>query len=57
MKASVWLNLHVLPHEEYVIECRQKDGYGMRWTTGKSKEFRGFLEPPMADGHEKGWKH
>jgi hypothetical protein len=66
---AVWINSHVFGgiHEtmwDVVLECRLADGYGARWTvattTGEdlqAVEFRGFLEPHMADGHEKGWKH
>jgi hypothetical protein len=44
-----------LPHNVSIIELRIKEGYGIRWeTTGA---FRGFLEPQMENGHEKGWKH
>ena len=31
-------------------------GYGVRWSSD-GKQFRGFLEPQMVDGHEVGWKH
>jgi hypothetical protein len=55
LKNCVWINVHTLPHAEYVIEIRVEAGYGARWTL--SGEFRGFLEPQMEGGHEKGWKH
>jgi len=40
----------------YVIEARVKEGYGARWTAD-GKQFRGFLEPQMVDGHTAGWVH
>lgn len=40
---AVWVNLHLLPHQEVVIEIRIEQGYGMRWTIDGT--FRGFLEP------------
>jgi len=36
-----------------VFELRIAAGYGARWLADGS-EFRGFLEPPMEDGHSKG---
>lgn len=51
-----WINIHWLPQEVFVIEARVKEGYGVRWTAD-GKQFRGFLEPQMVDGHEVGWKH
>ena len=56
MRECVWVNLHLLPHQEMTIECRIELGYGMRWTI-KDNAFRGFLEPQMEGGHDKGWKH
>lgn len=44
IKDCVWVNLHLLPHQEMTIECRIELGYGMRWTL-KENAFRGFLEP------------
>ena len=38
-----WINVHTLPHSEYVVEIRIRIGYGIRWTT--AGVFRGFLEP------------
>ncbi|KAF2078590.1 hypothetical protein CYY_000090 [Polysphondylium violaceum] len=53
---SFWINIHLLPHNIPIIEIRNSQGYGLRWSaTGDF--FRGFLEPQMEDGHEKGWKH
>ena len=49
------MNLHILPHSEYILELRTIEGYGLRWT--EKGVFRGLLEPPMEGGHEKGWKH
>lgn len=55
LKDCVWVNVHVITHSEIIVECRIQEGYGMRWTG--SGNFRGFLEPQMADGHQKGWIH
>jgi len=51
----VFINVHILPHSEIIIECRNIKSYGIRWTI--KGEFRGFLEPQMEGGHDKGWKH
>ena len=51
----VWINVHTIVHNETLIEARIEAGQGLRWAGDGS--FRGFLEPQMADGHEKGWKH
>ncbi|KAK3767182.1 hypothetical protein RRG08_018053 [Elysia crispata] len=53
---AVWINIHWLPHDVFIIEARQDQGYGVRWSADGSK-FRGFLEPQMVDGHEVGWRH
>ncbi|KAL5018752.1 hypothetical protein ScPMuIL_004474 [Solemya velum] len=53
---ATWINIHWLPHDVYVIEARQEEGYGVRWTAD-GRSFRGFLEPQMIDGHEVGWRH
>lgn len=53
---AVWINVHWLPHDVFIIEARQDQGYGMRWSADGSN-FRGFLEPQMIDGHEVGWRH
>ncbi|KAH3757433.1 sodium-coupled neutral amino acid transporter 10 [Pelomyxa schiedti] len=53
----VWLNTHMLPHDIPIYEIRNREGYGARWSVDPPFEFRGFLEPQMADGHEKGWIH
>jgi hypothetical protein len=50
-----YINLHILPQQEYIVELRVTKGYGMRWTV--EGEFRGFLEPQMADGHSQKWRH
>ena len=55
LRDCVWVNVHIIVHSEIIIECRIEQGYGMRWT-GDGR-FRGFLEPQMSDGHDKGWKH
>ena len=51
-----WVNIHLLPHGVEVLEVRCSLGYGARWSSDGS-EFRGFLEPQMADGHSVKWKH
>lgn len=51
----VWVNIHGLPHEIIIIECRIQAGYGCRWT--REQEFRGFIEPQIPDGHNKKWRH
>ncbi|KAK6989115.1 hypothetical protein BgiMline_012313, partial [Biomphalaria glabrata] len=53
---AVWINIHWLPHDVFIIEARQDQGYGLRWSADGSI-FRGFLEPQMIDGHEVGWRH
>ncbi|TDL19015.1 hypothetical protein BD410DRAFT_453445 [Rickenella mellea] len=64
MKAATWRNLHWLPHQILVYEVRIKAGYGMRWSQDLSPgggdhvwSFRGYVEPMMENGHERGWKH
>ena len=52
---AIWVNAHILPHSEHIIECRNEKGYGIRWTI--KGEFRGFLEPQMEGGHDKKWRH
>ncbi|KAI8061166.1 hypothetical protein BC940DRAFT_136617 [Gongronella butleri] len=57
---AVWINLHSLPHDHLVYEIREPNGYGVRWSTSaldKQWMFRGFLEPQMEDGHDRGWIH
>lgn len=56
MNNAVWINIHWLPHDVYIIEMRQDQGYGMRWSAD-GNSFRGFLEPQMINGHEVGWRH
>ena len=53
---AVWINVHNLPHNLPVVEVRVQAGYGARWAADGS-EFRGFLEPQMAGGHDKKWRH
>ena len=53
---AVWINVHTLPHNVQVLEVRCSEGYGLRWTSNGCS-FRGFLEPQMTDGHEKGWRY
>lgn len=56
LNEAAWMNIHCLPNEEPVLEVRVSQGYGARWLILK-KVFRGFVEPMMEGGHEKGWKH
>ncbi|EGC34380.1 hypothetical protein DICPUDRAFT_153434 [Dictyostelium purpureum] len=51
-----WINIHLLPHNIQIIEIRNIQGYGLRWSADGTF-FRGFLEPQMEGGHEVGWKH
>lgn len=55
LEKCIWINIHGLPHEIAIIELRIDKGYGIRWQIDGM--FRGFLEPQMENGHEKGWKH
>jgi len=55
MDTCVWINFHILPHEEHILELRVKEGYGIRWTD--QAVFRGLLEPQMEGGHENKWRH
>ena len=32
LNECVWINIHTLPHDEFIIECRVELGYGIRWT-------------------------
>ena len=56
LKECVWINIHLLPHQLVIIELRIDKGYGIRWQANDGM-FRGFLEPQMENGHEKGWIH
>lgn len=54
-----WMNVHALPHGLFVFEVRCAAGYGARWhlSDAAPPSFRGFVEPPLADGHDRGWMH
>ncbi|CAM9287081.1 unnamed protein product, partial [Hapterophycus canaliculatus] len=58
LAGATWVNLHVFGGggEDGVFEVREESGYGARWSVDGTT-FRGFLEPHMEDGHEKGWRH
>lgn len=56
LEGAVWSNCHMLPGGLAVYEVRTVEGYGARWSADGAS-FRGFLEPPMEDGHERGWRH
>ena len=60
LQGVAWRNVHALPHQIYVFELRNVDGYGARWVVqdaGRTVVFRGLLEPPMVQGHDKRWRH
>ncbi|EAL65277.1 hypothetical protein DDB_G0284457 [Dictyostelium discoideum AX4] len=56
LKEPTWINIHLLPHDIKILEIRNQQGYGLRWTADGCF-FRGFLEPQMEGGHEIGWRH
>jgi hypothetical protein len=56
LAAATWKNVHNLPHAHATMEVRNALGYGARWDA-EALAFRGFLEPPMANGHETKWRH
>jgi len=56
LRNATWLNIHLLPHDLAIFEIRETNGYGARWTAD-GKSFRGFLEPQVDGGHERGWVH
>ena len=45
--------------ESFAYEIRNALGYGARWEFKPNDKifFRGFLEPPMENGHELKWRH
>jgi hypothetical protein len=56
----VRMNVHTLPHAVCVFEVRTSRGYGARWELGADEStvnFRGFVEPQIANGHDVGWVH
>lgn len=59
LATATWMNLHAFGGkggQDGVFEIREALGYGARWSAD-GVFFRGFLEPHMKDGHEKGWRH
>ncbi|GAQ82654.1 RNA-binding ASCH domain protein [Klebsormidium nitens] len=56
LDGAVWQNAHLLPHDVAVFEARVAEGYGARWSADGT-QFRGFLEPQMEGGHQRGWRH
>ena len=48
LREAIWLNVHLLPGSEAVLEVRQAEGYGARWS-GDGTAFRGFIEPHAWD--------
>lgn len=66
LREAVWINIHTFAGTDGKpsLEVRVQAGYGARWVADWTNplhptdiEFRGFLEPQMAEGHLKGWKH
>lgn len=63
LRGATWSNIHTLPREDgsslWVFETREGAGHGARWELLPDGRyfFRGFLEPQMEDGHERGWRH
>ncbi|CAI5725306.1 unnamed protein product [Peronospora destructor] len=55
-ETATWKNIHSLPHAHATMEIRNALGYGARWDA-ETQMFRGFLEPPMINGHEIRWRH
>jgi len=53
---AVWVNVHAMVHDTPLLEVRVTSGHGARWSADGAF-FRGFLEPPMAGGHDAGWRH
>lgn len=56
LATATWKNIHSLPHGHATMEIRNLLGYGARWDV-ETQTFRGFLEPPMLNGHEIKWRH
>jgi len=69
IRDAAWINIHVFGTVEApIMEVRNKMGYGARWSADWNRNngewskpsdvvFRGFLEPQMDEGFEKGWRH
>lgn len=51
-----WMNIYNVHPNGCAFEIRVKQCYGARWSKD-GKKFIGFLEPPMEDGHSRGWRH
>ncbi|CEG47226.1 uncharacterized protein PHALS_03874 [Plasmopara halstedii] len=56
LATATWKNIHSLPHGHATMEIRNSLGYGARWDA-ETRHFRGFLEPPMLNGHAIKWRH
>ncbi|KAL7004780.1 hypothetical protein EMMF5_005695 [Cystobasidiomycetes sp. EMM_F5] len=60
-----WANVFWLPHSVLAYEVRVSSGHGMRFqrdvkdAKGEYWDFRGFVEPAVADGagHAARWRH
>lgn len=42
LKECVWFNIHIMPNDDIIAECRINKGYGIRWKVDGT--FVGFLE-------------
>lgn len=51
-----WMNIYNVHPNGCAFEIRVEQCYGARWSKD-GKKFIGFLEPPMEDGHSRGWRH
>ncbi|XP_064643809.1 uncharacterized protein LOC135497809 [Lineus longissimus] len=56
LNEATWINIHQLQHQVEILEIRQIDGYGARWSADGAT-FRGFLEPQMTEGWTCGYRH
>ena len=56
MEHSVWIYIHLLPHNVIALEMRVEGGFGARWDLTNAI-FRGFVEPYLENGHEVHWIH
>eukprot|EP00357_Protocruzia_adherens_P003671 CAMPEP_0114991954 /NCGR_PEP_ID=MMETSP0216-20121206/11668_1 /TAXON_ID=223996 /ORGANISM="Protocruzia adherens, Strain Boccale" /LENGTH=293 /DNA_ID=CAMNT_0002355357 /DNA_START=416 /DNA_END=1297 /DNA_ORIENTATION=- len=57
LNECTWINVHLLPHDEVILEARVSAGYGARWSVKGTISFRGFLEPQIENGHSMKWRH
>lgn len=60
LKDIQWCNLHQIVGKNIIFELRNSTGHGIRFIYEDSNSnwtFRGFLEPPMENGHLLRWRH